>query len=248
MTPDIVPAHDFILSLLDAGDATAILDVGCGRGTDLQRIGRLTGRDARLVGVDASEAGIAEARRATAGDSRHSYRVHDISTDLPFGDAEFDRVLSVNLLECIPDKQRLLREVHRVLKPGGRVVFAHWDWDSQLVDGDDKELVRRVVHAFGDLKQAWMADADAWMGRRLWRTFQASGLFEGAVHPFVHTSTRFEPGTYGHESIESFRSLVKRGLLDQARYDAFRRAVDDLAAADQYFYSITMFVYVGHAR
>lgn len=248
MTPDIVPAHDFILSLLDPGGASAILDIGCGRGADLQRIGRLTGRDTRLVGADASEPGIAEARRATAGDPRHSYLVHDISTGLPFGGAEFDRVLSVNLLECIPDRQGLLREVHRVLKPGGRVVFAHWDWDSQLVDGGDKGLVRRVVHAFGDRKQAWMADADGWMGRRLWRTFQASGLFEGTVHPFVHTSTRFEPGTYGYESIESFRSLVKRGLLEQEQYDAFRRAVDDLAAADQYFYSITMLVYVGHAR
>lgn len=248
MTSDTVSVHDFIHSLLAPAEASAILDLGCGSGEDLQRIGLRATRHARLVGVDASESSIERARQATADDPRYSYVVHDIAEGLPFGDAEFDRVLSVNVLECIPDKQRLLREVHRVISPEGRVVFAHWDWDSQLIDGADRDLVRRVVHAFGDWKQSWMADADAWMGRRLWRTFQESGLFAGTVHPIVLTNTRFEPGAYGYDRIEDFRSLVKRGTLSRAQYDAFRSAIVDLAAVDRYFYSITMFVYVGQKR
>lgn len=248
MTSDTAPVRDFIHSLLQPQGASAILDLGCGRGGDLQRLGALAPAGARLVGVDASEAAVAEARGAAEGDPRFAFHVHDVAAGLPFGDASFDRVLSVNLLECIPDKQALLREVHRVLAPGGTVVFAHWDWDSQLIDGPDKELVRRIVHSFGDWKQAWMADSDAWMGRRLWRTFQESRLFDGRVHPVVHTSTRFEPGTYGHATVEGFRALVRRGLLSPDEYDAFRRAVEDLAAADQYFYAITMFVYAGRKR
>lgn len=248
MTPDTAPVRDFIHSLLDPRGASAVLDVGCGRGGDLLRLGESAPAGARLVGVDASEAGVAEARRAVEGDPRFSFLAHDAAAGLPFRDGEFDRVLSVNLLECIPDRQALLREVHRVLAPGGTVVFAHWDWDSQLIDGPDKALVRRIVHAFGDWQQAWMADADAWMGRRLWRTFQESGLFDGRVHPVVHTSTRFEPGTFGHGSIEGFRALVRRGLLSPDDYDAFRRAVEELAHADRYFYSITMFVYAGRRR
>jgi ubiquinone/menaquinone biosynthesis C-methylase UbiE len=248
MTSDAARVHELVHSLLDPAGARAVLDVGCGRGDDLRRIGAIAPRGARLVGVDASEAAVAEARRSTADDPRFSFVAHDVATGLPFGDGEFDRVLSVNLLECIPDRQALLREVHRVLAPDGTVAFAHWDWDSQLVDGADKELVRKVVHAFGDWKQAWMANADAWMGRRLWRTFQGSGLFAGRVHPLVLTSTRFEPGTYGYDSIESFRALVKRGILAPEEYAAFRGAVEELAAADRYFYSITMFAYVGRKR
>lgn len=174
-----------------------------------------------------------------------SFAIQDVTSGLPFADGEFDRVLSINLLECIPDKQQLLHEVHRVLAPEGRVVFAHWDWDSQLIDGEDKNLVRRIVHAFGDLKQAWMADVDPWMGRRLWRTFQASALFDGVIQRHVVTSTRFEPGGYDWETIDSFRTLVRRGLLMAEEYDAFRGAIETSAAAHQYFYSITMFVYVG---
>ncbi|HEY7769206.1 methyltransferase domain-containing protein [Longimicrobium sp.] len=248
MTPDTVPVRDFIHVLLQPAGASSILDIGCGRGEDLRQIAQLTGGDARLVGIDASEATIADARRGAADDSRYSFLAHDVTTGLPFGDDEFDCVLSVNLLECIPDRQQLLREVHRVLKPGGRVVFAHWDWDSQLFDGDDKALVRQIVHTFADWQQAWMADADAWMGRRLWRTFQESGGFEGAVHPFVLTNTRFGPGTYGHASIENFRGLVKRGMLAPERYESFYRSVVELAATNRYFYSITMFVYAGNKR
>lgn len=248
MTPDTLPVRDFIHAKLDPAGASAILDLGCGSGTDLQQIGRLAGTDTRLVGLDASEPGIAAARQATAADPRYAFALHDVARRLPSGDGEFDRVMSVNLLECIPHKQQLLREVHRVLAPGGRVVFAHWDWDSQTIDGADKDLVRRIVHAFGDWKQGWMADADAWMGRRLWRTFQESGLFSGSVHPIVLTSTRFQPGTYGHDAIESFRGLVKRGVVSANEYDAFHRDVAELARGDRYFYSITMFVYVGHRR
>jgi hypothetical protein len=90
-----------------------------------------------------------------------------------------------------------------------------------------------------------MADADARMGRRLWRTFQESGLFSGTAFPVVHANTRFEPGMYGYGSIEGIRSLVKRGMLTQEQYDTFHRAIVALAAADQYVYSITIFVYVG---
>ncbi|HEY0022458.1 MAG TPA: methyltransferase domain-containing protein [Longimicrobium sp.] len=248
MTPDTVPVRDFIQGLLHPAGASSILDVGCGRGEDLRQIAQLTGEDARLVGVDASAANITEAQQRAGDDSRQLYFAHDVSAGLPFEDGEFDRVLSVNLLECIADKQRLLTEVHRVLGPGGRVVFAHWDWDSQLIDGDDKDLIREIVHTFGDWKQAWMADSDAWMGRRLWRTFQESEGFEGAVHPFVLTNTRFEPGTYGHSSVENFRGLVKRGMLAPERYESFYRSLVEMGATNRYFYSITMFVYAGHKR
>lgn len=243
MTLDDV--HDKIIESLDASAAHSVLDIGCGKGQDLLRIARLAPHSARLVGIDSSDEAVKAARAATKGDPRFSLLVHDVSSGLPFPDEEFDRVLSINLLECIPDKQQFLQEVRRVLTPTGRVVFAHWDWDSQLIDGDDKALVRRIVHEFGDLKQAWMADVDPWMGRRLWRTFQASGLFDGTVEPYVVTSTRFEPGTYDWETIESFRTLVRRGLLREEEYESFRGAIDGLAAVNQYFYSVTKFVYVG---
>lgn len=245
MTEDIRAVHEHVLSLLDASGASAILDLGCGRGEHLQMLAEHASEETRLVGIDASRKSIDAARAATEGDPRFRFVVHDLTEGIPFGDGEFDRVLSVNVLEAIPEKGALLREVHRVLSPGGWLVFAHFDWDSQFYDGRDKRVVRKAVHAFADWKQKWMADADGWMGRRLWRTFQKTGLFDGRVDARVHTSTKFEPGRYGWERSRDFGSLVRRGMITAAEYQSFYGALEDLAARDQYFYAITMFSYVG---
>ena len=57
MTCDTAPVRDFILSLLDPGGASAVLDLGCGRGEDLRRIAAIAPAGARLVGVDAIHPG-----------------------------------------------------------------------------------------------------------------------------------------------------------------------------------------------
>lgn len=245
MTDDIRPVHEHILSLLDGSSATAVLDIGCGRGEHLRMFTEQVPESVQLVGIDSSEKAIEEARTVTAGDPRFTFLVHDVTEGVPFEDETFDRVFSVNVLEAIPDKDSLLKEVHRVLRPGGRVVFSHFDWDSQLYDGVDKALVRKIVHAFADWKQKWMPDADGWMGRRLWRTFRQTGLFEGHVDAYVHTSTRFEPGHYGWERSQDFGSMVKRGMITAEEYQSFLGALEDLAARDRYFYAITMSSFVG---
>jgi ubiquinone/menaquinone biosynthesis C-methylase UbiE len=237
--------HDHVLSLLDVSSASAVLDVGCGRGEHLQMVSRRISEDARLVGIDSSKEAIESAREATAGDPRYTFLIHDLAAGIPFEDASFDRIFSVNVLEAVADKDGLLNEVHRVLTPGGRIVFSHFDWDSQLYDGVEKELVRRVVHGSADWKQTWMADADGWMGRRLWRTFHRTGQFSGYVDAYVHLNTCFEPGEYGWERAQDFGSMVKRGMITAEDYDRFVQSQEELAQRDEYFYAITMLSYVG---
>lgn len=90
-----------------------------------------------------------------------------------------------------------------------------------------------------------MSDCDAWMGRRLWRTFQRTGLFTCTVYPIVLTNTVFSESHAGYENIRNFQALVHRGMISQQEYDAFYADITELAAKDEFFYSITMFVYVG---
>lgn len=203
---------------------------------------------ARLVGMDSSLKAIEAATLEVGNDPRFELQIADASERLPFEDQAFDLVYSRDLLECMPDKDALIREVHRVLKPGGQVVFVHWDWDSQAIDGEDKDLVRKIVHTFGDWKQAWMADVDSWMGRRLWRVFQRSGLFEGRVYPYVVTSTEFAPGHRGHGDIQNFSALLRRRMISQEEYDRFLADIESLAARGEYFYAVTTYIYVGSAN
>jgi SAM-dependent methyltransferase len=232
---------------MQLSDSSAVLDLGCGRGTDLIAIGSEASPLLQLVGLDASADSVQIAQSSTKSDRRYSFHLHDISQGLPFADESFDCVLSINTLECLTDKSAVLGEVHRVLRPGGSVVFAHFDWDTQVFDGEDKGLVRKIVQSFGDWQQAWMEDSDAWMGRRLWPTFQQSGLFKGSIHSAVMMETAFEPGKYGFEQAKAFGGLARRGKIDPADYRRFMESLDLLSARNCYLYAITMFIYAGNS-
>ena len=245
MEADGLRLRDWLYGLLDWPGINAVLDIGCGTGSDLQSLASLAPEDARLVGIDSSATAIEAACAATAGDARFEWHPHDVSAGLPFAGGVFDALFSLNLLECLPDKAALLREMHRVLRPDAQVVCAHWDWDTQTLDGADKALIRRIVQAFSDWQQAWMAASDGWMGRRLWPTFQGSGLFAGRIETYTLTNTVYAPNWVGYEQVQAFGGLARRGLISPDDYARFRDDIAAQAARGEYFYSITLYVYVG---
>ena len=243
--PDNLAMREYIYSLIDPAGVKSVLDIGCGVGEDLLRIGgRLPGAT-RLVGVDCSGKAIAAANEAAPADNRYEFVAHDVSMGMPFEDSEFDLAYSLNFLECVADKQALIQEMGRVLHSGGQVICGHFDWDTQVFEGVDKALVRKIVHAFADWQQGWMANADGWMGRRLWREFQKAGGFAGKIETYVLANTEYAEPLYGHMMAHSFEGLVRQGKITQDEYAAFRQEIDQLAKAGRYFYSINMYIYTG---
>lgn len=227
-------------------DEGVVVDLGCGRGADLHLLAsRHGGAGVRLIGVDASAEAVAATSAECGADSRVTVRCGALDGRLPFEDASVDLAYSHNLLECLPDPHGFAREVARILRPRGQLVIGHWDWDSQLFDGTDRALVRRLVHAYSDWQQAWMAHADGWMGRRLWGVFQGVGLVEGKVHARTLVNTAYEPGCFGHENAAALGALARRGLVSVEDYERFLADQVALAADGRYFYSITGFAYTG---
>jgi ubiquinone/menaquinone biosynthesis C-methylase UbiE len=97
-----------------------VLDVACGTGV-LAR--EAAGRGASVTGLDRNEGMLATARRmAPAIDWKAGH-----AEQLPFPDAGFDAVVSQFGLMFFDDRARALREMRRVLKPGGRLAVAVWD-------------------------------------------------------------------------------------------------------------------------
>ncbi|MDQ7793610.1 MAG: methyltransferase domain-containing protein [bacterium] len=238
--------RDWLLSFLPGDEPSVIVDLGCGQGADLLALAqRSTHPETRLIGVDASVEAVRKAGDDARGDPRIEVRHHHLNARLPFDDRSCDVVYSSNLLECLTDRAAFVREVARVLRPGKTVVTAHWDWDSQVFDGTDKALIRKLVHAFADWQQDWMDSADGWTGRRLWGFFNASGLFSGEVHARVLTSTAWAPSSYGHARARDLDGLVRRGMVDPGDYRQFIADQEALSARGAYFYSITGYVYVG---
>jgi len=245
---DAKSMRGFLHSLIDWSSVQCVLDLGCGTGYDLHQIGKLTSAQALLVGIDSSRPSIEQAIFDARQDSRFSFSVTDIATRLPFPDQHFDVVFSNNVLECISEKPSLLREVDRILKQDGQFLCAHFDWDSQLINGSNKPLIRKIVHAFADWQQPWMRACDGWMGRRLWPAIEHTGLFAGSMVSYVLTNTVYEPSFYGYERIQDFAYLVEAGQVEAREYQSFLGDIADAATKGQYFYSITMYAYLGRKK
>lgn len=107
-------------ALLDGIDGSVprdgvVVDLGCSTGYLLEDLLRHH-PGAFLVGVDLVAAGLAKAHELVPD----AALLQADACDLPFGDASVDAVVSANLLEHIPDDERALGEVRRILKPGAR--------------------------------------------------------------------------------------------------------------------------------
>ncbi len=96
-----------------------VLEIGCGVGTDGLQFARA---GATYTGVDLTEAAVDLGRKnfESAG-ARGEFRVSD-AENLDFADESFDIVYSHGVLHHTPDIEAAVREIHRVLKPGGRAI------------------------------------------------------------------------------------------------------------------------------
>ena len=111
--------NPFSLGRLNPGES--VVDIGCGAGFDTLQAALQVGPEGRVIAVDMTEA-MREKTKAGATalgvsnvDVRHGYM-----EELPVEDASVDVVISNGVINLTPDKVGAMREVYRVLKPGGR--------------------------------------------------------------------------------------------------------------------------------
>jgi arsenite methyltransferase len=126
------------LGELRAGET--VLDFGCGAGLDSILAARGVGRSGKVIGVDVTEAMLAKATKnaSALGVENVEFRRAE-AADLPIPDGAVDVVISNGVFNLCLDKPKVLAEVFRALKPGGRLQMA----DILLDDGVTPREVER---------------------------------------------------------------------------------------------------------
>lgn len=110
------------LDLMQPAADDTILDIGCGGGRALKRLSPLV-PNGKLYGVDYSETAVECTREENSADveSGKLTVLHGSVSDLPFADETFDKIFSIESYYFWPDLANDLKEIRRVLKPGGKV-------------------------------------------------------------------------------------------------------------------------------
>jgi ubiquinone/menaquinone biosynthesis C-methylase UbiE len=167
----VVPRQglDRVLAEVRLRPGDHLVDLCCGRGGIGLWFASVSG--ARLTGVDFSPAAIAQAsRRAAAFVPRPqaSFVVAD-ATDTSLPATTADAVMCIDALQLIPDKSGLLREVARVLRPGGRVVITTWERrGGEPADLPPQYSIAALAEAAG-LRILVHEERDDWLAQQ--RTF-----------------------------------------------------------------------------
>jgi SAM-dependent methyltransferase len=115
--------NPFSVRLLEPGER--VVDLGCGAGIDSFIAARLVGAEGAVVGIDMTPEMLDTARAAKAdtGIEQLDFRQGYLE-QLPVEDGWADVVISNGVINLCPDKGATFREIHRVLKPGGRLQIA----------------------------------------------------------------------------------------------------------------------------
>jgi ubiquinone/menaquinone biosynthesis C-methylase UbiE len=152
------PLAEHLVEWSGVGPGHQVLDIGTGTGVVAIEAARVVGKTGRVVGIDLSQGMLRHAkRRATEEGVAPWLTFHpDDAERLSYPDASFDVVLSLFALLHFPNPETALREMHRVLRPGGRVVVAIGAAPPGLTPGRVSYLLRRAPLAVQRWRGRWL--------------------------------------------------------------------------------------------
>jgi ubiquinone/menaquinone biosynthesis C-methylase UbiE len=162
--------------LLIPSSGRRLLEVGCGLGDDASTLAKMIAPTGAVVGIDGSRGMIEAAQERHGGVEELSFAVANAAA-LPFDDASFDGCRIDRVLMHIGDPSAVIREMARVLRPGGTLVAFDNDWETLTVDSDDRKVTRIVLNAWCDRFPS------GWIGRKIARLLEDAGLRDVRVFP-----------------------------------------------------------------
>jgi SAM-dependent methyltransferase len=116
-------ANHWTLGRIEPG--SVVVDLGSGAGTDLLIAAQMTGPTGRVIGVDMTASMLERARASADEMGMEHVDLHESLIEaLPLEDASVDVVISNGVIDLVPDKDAVLDEIDRVLRPGGRLQLA----------------------------------------------------------------------------------------------------------------------------
>ena len=240
-TPDLIAQRVRTLDLLAPRLGERILDVGVGPGLLAYDLARLVGPQGQVAGLDVSEDMLALARERLAA-LPQARLVQADAADLGLPDAAFDAAVSTLVHEYVADMPRALAELHRVLRPGGRLLMLDTDWRSIVWHSSDERRMARVLDVWdGHL-------ADPHLPARLGPLLREAGFEVRRVEVFPMLAPEWRPASYAGGIVRSIRDYAlrhgpARGLPEE-EIAAWWADHEAQVAAGRFFFSLNRYIFL----
>lgn len=233
-TPDMAAQRRSILDRLALEAGEHVLDVGSGNGIFAREILNIVGDQGRVCGVDSSAAMIEMASRICP----QGRFMDGDATDLPFEDQSFDAVTASQLLCFVPDNDKAVSEMFRVLRPGGRAVILDSDWDSLVWNCRNLRLMDRAIRMLTG------AYADAHVPRTLSRRLIAAGfeITDRRVHAVVNWER--DPESYSQQTIGFIKAMTEASPeFAEEDWNIWIADQEAVAESGEYLFSLNRYIF-----
>lgn len=241
-TRDVLRRRELVRAALGARAGDRVLDVGCGPGFYVTELLETVGREGSVVGVDASADMLAVAAQRAEGHGNVTFHQAD-ATSLPVPDASFERAVCVQVLEYVRDVPAALSQMHRALRPGGRVLVWDVDWATVSWHAIDRQLARRVLAAWDKHL------THPCLPRTLAAQLRDAGFADVRMDAHAFATAELIADAYGGSLVPLLEQYVaEQGGMSQEEAKAWADEQRELGDRGEFFFAVTQFCFTATRR
>ncbi|HTC63055.1 MAG TPA: methyltransferase domain-containing protein [Candidatus Saccharimonadales bacterium] len=241
-SPEVAAQRRVLLETIAPRAGEKALDIGCGPGFVTEELAHAVGPVGAVHAMDNSDSAVMMTRRRCAEFANVQVQVAE-TTQLPYADAHFDLAVSTQVYEFVLDVQLALSELHRVLRPGGRVAVIDTDWPTILWHTEHRERMARVLKVWDEHL------AHPALPRTLGTLLRTTGfsLLECKVIPYLDVT--YKPDNYSFNMAKAVRGFVRgRQGITREEVDDWSAEFQKLADVGAYFFCLNRFLFLAEKR
>ena len=234
---EIVRQRQRTLEVLSLKSGERVLDVGCGVGFLTHGMALKVGEAGQIIGIDKNPEMISHAQKRCESLRQTGFHVGD-AAQLPAENETVDAVSCTQVLLYVNDVSKVLSEMMRVLKPGGRIVIVETDWRGVVLNSADNSLTQKIFSAWDE------AVPSPNLPVHLKPLLQKQGFSNIQVEPIPILNTEYSPSNFSHSMLKWIsKNALTRGVINKEQRTNWLEDLEKKGRSGNFFFCVNRFLF-----